>query len=93
MRFPVVLLWINAALFVVFGAVFIIAPALLSQVITGATPGTTNALIDMRATYGGMALGIGLFWAIALADRVRCGSAWFRPCWYCWALHWDDWLA
>ena len=62
MRFPVVLLWLNAALFVVFGVGFIVAPALLSQVITGATPGTTSALIDLRATYGGMALGIGIFW-------------------------------
>ena len=62
MRFPVVLMWLNAALFVVFGIGFIVAPALLSQLITGATPGTTSALIDLRATYGGMALGIGLFW-------------------------------
>ncbi len=61
MKFPTSLLWLNSVLFVVFGACFIAAPGLLANVITGAAPGTSSALIDMRATYGGMGLGIGLF--------------------------------
>jgi hypothetical protein len=61
MNFPVRLLWINAVLFVLFGVGFIVAPRSLSLLITGATPGTASAMIDIRATYGGMALGTGLF--------------------------------
>lgn len=60
MKFPTALLWVNSALFVVFGACFIAAPELFSTVITGAAPGTSSAFTDMRATYGGMGLGVGL---------------------------------
>ena len=55
------MLWLNSALFIVFGVCFIAAPAFFATVITGAAPGTSSALIDMRATYGGMGLGVGLF--------------------------------
>lgn len=48
-------------LFVLFGIGFIVAPRSLSLLITGAAPGTSSAVIDMRATYGGMAFGAGLF--------------------------------
>lgn len=60
MKSPATLLWINSALFVVFGVCFIVAPEFFASVITGALPGTPSAFIDMRATYGGMGLGIGL---------------------------------
>ena len=60
MKFPITLLWINSALFVVFGACFVVAPEFFATVITGAAPGTPSAITDMRATYGGMGLGIGL---------------------------------
>ncbi len=68
MKFPATLLWINAALFAAFGAGFIVAPAYLSQIITDATPGTTSAMIDMRATYGGMALGTGLLFGLCASQ-------------------------
>lgn len=61
MTFPVKLLWINAVLFILFGAGFMIAPNSLSLLLTGAALGSVNAVIDMRATYGGTALGLGLF--------------------------------
>ena len=63
MRLMVILLRINAALFFVFGIGFIFAPAVLAQFVTGAAPALPTALTDMRATYGGMALGIGIFFA------------------------------
>jgi hypothetical protein len=60
------LLRVTAALFVVFGACFIVAPEFFAYTLTGAEPWTSSALIDMRATYGGMGLGIGLvFWFCA----------------------------
>jgi hypothetical protein len=75
MAFQRTLLWINCALFVVFGIGFIFIPAFLSNLITGSTPATTSALIDMRATYGGMALGIAIFFGICArnSDTVRIG--------------------
>ena len=63
MRFANTLLKINAALFAVFGLGFIFTPVFFAQFLTGATPGTTSALIDMRATYGGISFGLALFWA------------------------------
>ena len=70
MKFPTVLLWINAAFFLVFGALFLVAPGVFAELLTGATPATTNALIDIRATYGGMALGIGLFFAFCARQHI-----------------------
>ena len=75
MKFPTVLLWINAAFFLLFGALFLVAPGVFAELLTGAAPATTNALIDIRATYGGMALGIGLFFAFCARQQasVRIG--------------------
>lgn len=53
--------WLNAVLFVVFGFAFIFAPAYFAALFTGATPGSVSAAVDMRATYGGLACGVG-FW-------------------------------
>jgi hypothetical protein len=66
MRFAINLLKVDSALFIVFGACFIAAPEFFAQTLTGSEPWTSSALIDMRATYGGMGLGIGLlFWFLA----------------------------
>ena len=62
------LLWVNAILFVLFGVGFILAPLPLAQWITGSTPSTTSGIIDLRATYGGLALGIGIFWALCASN-------------------------
>ena len=51
---------LTALIFVLYGVGFIVAPALLSQYVTGAVPASASGLIDMRATYGGMSLAIGL---------------------------------
>jgi hypothetical protein len=74
MAFPVVLLWIDAVLFVGFGLGFVAAPAQLADLILGAAPTTASALIDMRATYGGVAIGTGLFFALCAAR-----PQWLRP--------------
>ncbi len=66
MKFATNLLRVTAALFVVFGICFIVAPEFFAYTLTQSEPWTPNALIDMRATYGGMGLGIGLlFWFLA----------------------------
>jgi hypothetical protein len=63
MKLARILLWINAACFLIFGTAFLIAPAGMTNLLSGTTPSAPNVLIDIRATYGGMALGIGLAFA------------------------------
>lgn len=66
MKFATTLLRVTAALFIAFGTCFIVAPEFFAHTLTGSEPWTSSALIDMRATYGGMGLGIGLvFWFCA----------------------------
>jgi hypothetical protein len=66
MKYATNLLRVNAVLFVVFGICFVVAPEFFAYELTGSEPWTSSALIDMRATYGGMGLGIGLvFWFLA----------------------------
>lgn len=74
MKLPQGVLWITSALFVVFGAGFVIAPEQGAEFITGVGPTAPNVLIDMRATYGGVALGMGVFLGIC-ARR----PSWVRP--------------
>ncbi len=64
---------ITAAVFAIFGLAFIALPELLSQTITGAVPTTTSGLIDMRATYGGMSLAVGLLLFLLSRSDVRLG--------------------
>jgi uncharacterized membrane protein len=66
MKFAANLLRVNAVLFIVFGICFVVAPEFFAYELTRSVPWTSSALIDMRATYGGMGLGIGLlFWFLA----------------------------
>lgn len=61
MKFAVMLLWITSVLFVMFGVAYIVAPQDFADLVTGVSPDAPSAVIDMRATYGGVALGLGLF--------------------------------
>ncbi len=76
MDFQRTLLWLNCGLFVVFGLGFIFAPAPLSTLITGAAPATSSGLIDLRATYGGMGLGLGFIFGFLAkkAELARLGA-------------------
>jgi hypothetical protein len=66
MLFAIYLLRITALFFVTFGLCFIAAPGYFSDALLGEVQTTPNALIDMRATYGGMGLGAGLvLWSLA----------------------------
>jgi hypothetical protein len=51
---------ITAAVFTFYGIGFVVAPELLSQWVTGAIPASASGLIDMRATYGGMSVAVGV---------------------------------
>jgi hypothetical protein len=54
-------LWINGIFFTIFGAGFLIAPQTLSAFLTKAPAASSRSLVNMRALYGGMCLGIGNF--------------------------------
>jgi len=60
---------INSIVFLLYGLAFILFPEVLSFFITEAKPTSKSALIDMRATYGGMSFGFGLLLEYMLRDR------------------------
>ncbi|WP_344936398.1 DUF4345 family protein [Zhongshania borealis] len=66
---------ITAAIFALYGLGFVFAPAQLALLITDAAPATATALTDMRATYGGMSVGVGivLFVLSSKAETIRLG--------------------
>lgn len=69
-----VLVYVTAAVFVVYGVGFVFAPAVLSELVTGSVPDTTSAMIDMRATYGGALTAIG-----ALLGLLASNDLWLKP--------------
>jgi hypothetical protein len=72
---PLALLWFTAVSFVGFGIGFIVAPGYFADLLTGASPTEPSAITDMRATYGGVAFGVGVFVGICArrAEWVRLG--------------------
>jgi hypothetical protein len=75
MKFGRTIVWINCCLFVGFGLGFVFAPEALAALITGAAPATPSAMTDMRATYGGMALGLAFIFGLCAKNEgsVRLG--------------------
>lgn len=65
----VVLLGLNALMFIVFGMGFIFAPATVTPMFLGVPAPAGDLLVDMRATYGGLSLAVGLFMAYCLYRR------------------------
>jgi len=68
-----IILGISAMVFIGIGVAFLVTPqSLLPRVNINATPGT--ALTDVRAVYGGLDLGIGLFLAFCFVrGQLRTG--------------------
>lgn len=75
MDFARFLVWLNCVLFVGFGLGFMLAPEALAALVTGSAPATSSAMIDMRATYGGLALGLATLFGLCARDPryVRLG--------------------
>ena len=75
MPFAVLLLRITSVLFVAFGVGFAVAPQDLADLVTDGAPSVPSAVTDMRAAYGGVALGLGLFigYCARRAETVRLG--------------------
>lgn len=58
------IVWGNALFFILYGLAFLLMPGQLADWITDATPGSASALMDMRATYGGMTIAVGVLFAL-----------------------------
>lgn len=63
-----VLVWLNVAIYGIFGAVFLVAPGWGASQLGIELQGPT-ALADFRAIYGGLPLGLGLCFAAGLRWR------------------------
>ncbi|MBW4936191.1 DUF4345 domain-containing protein [Marinobacter sp. F4206] len=68
---------ITATIFALYGLGFVFAPSQLSFLVTNAVPTTAAALTDMRATYGGMSIAVGivLFTLASKQESIRLGLA------------------
>ena len=66
--FGPILIWLNAAFFVFYGLLFVVAPEIVATTITEGAPQTPPARIDFRATYGGMTIAVGLLLAAFARD-------------------------
>ena len=75
MKFQRILLWLNCLVFVIYGFAFTLFAENLAIWVTDTAPRSTSGLIDMRATYGGMSLAIGIILGILAkeATTVRLG--------------------
>jgi hypothetical protein len=62
------LIRLNAAVFIVYGVAFALAPETLSNLVTGGSPETPSGIIDMRSTYGGMSIGLGVLLVLTARD-------------------------
>ena len=50
----------SGAFFLLYGLVFALFPTEMSWLVTSASPQSSSGLIDLRATYGGMSIAVGL---------------------------------
>ena len=62
---------LSVTLFIFYGLGFALKPALMAMLTTGLDVNTSSALVDIRSTYGGMMMGIGLciFYAYKAVSR------------------------
>lgn len=61
---PKVIVWVLAVVFLFVGVGFVAAPATFTEMATGVTPDGASSLTEIRAVSGGVALGLGLFYAM-----------------------------
>lgn len=74
MPLSVAIVRITAAVFTLYGVGFIVAPELLSLNVTGTVPVTPSGVIDMRATYGGMSVAVGVLLFVLASSREHVES-------------------
>ncbi|MEQ9262234.1 MAG: DUF4345 family protein [Owenweeksia sp.] len=74
MREAYYLIIVNSVLFILFGLGFICFPEEASLLVTDTLPDTPSGMIEMRANYGGVSLGLGLL--LAFCARTKKAIVW-----------------
>ena len=69
-----IVIFLAAGFFLLYGLAFSISPENMAQIITGSKPAGVSALVDFRATYGGMtiAVGVSLFYLYSIHQARAC---------------------
>ncbi len=77
MATELVIVRLNAVLFLAYGLGFVFLPEAMSRLVNGSAPTAVSALIDMRATYGGLSVAVGGLLFLLASNRgvVRQGLA------------------
>jgi hypothetical protein len=73
LKFGKALVLVNGILFIGFGLGFVLAPIYFSTLFTGGQFTTPSAVTDVRATYGGLALGLGIWLVICSKQHIHLG--------------------
>ena len=68
MIFGKALSYVGATFFLIYGVGFALFPNEMAELVTDTVPLSSSAVIDMRSTYGGMSLAVGIF-MVYLARR------------------------
>ena len=53
-------IWFVGLFFIVYGVAFAFLPLEMTQLVTGDSPGTPSGVTDLRSTYGGMTIAVGI---------------------------------
>jgi len=75
MSMEMIVVRLNALVFLLYGIGFLVLPETLSRFVADTAPQTVSGIVDMRATYGGMSVAVGAL-LLVLAFRpetVRTG--------------------
>lgn len=61
------LVWATGIVFILYGVAFMFIPAEMAVFVTGDRPRTASGIIDLRATYGGMSVAVGVILLLLLS--------------------------
>ena len=75
MSMEMIVVRLNAVVFLLYGIGFLILPEALSLFVTDTAPRTVSGVVDMRATYGGMSVAVGVLLLVLASgyETVRKG--------------------
>jgi len=75
MSMEMIVVRLNALVFLLYGIGFLVLPEALSRFVTDTVPRTVSGIVDMRATYGGMSVAVGVMLLVLASgyETVRKG--------------------
>lgn len=70
MKLAKIFILVNALVFFIYGLLFLIIPVESSNWVVDTSPSTSSGLIDMRATYGGLAIAVGIIFYLLASNTA-----------------------